>query len=78
MKKSIKILAMALVAVMLCLCLASCGNTLKGEYESKLGALGLIRKTMEFDGENVTVKYWVSDLAVSTVSGTYTINHFII
>ena len=74
MKKSIRILALSMVAVMLCLCLASCGNTLKGEYESKLGALGLIRKTREFDGDNVTVTYWVSDLAVSTVEGTYTID----
>ena len=73
MKKSIRILAVALIAVMLCVCLASCGNTLKGEYESKLGALGLIRNTMEFEGENVTVKYWVSDIAVTTVEGTYTI-----
>ncbi len=74
MKKSMRILAVAMVAVMLCLCLASCGSTIKGKYESKLGALGLIRKTMEFDGKNVTVKYVVSDLEIATVSGTYTID----
>ena len=39
----------------------------------KVGVVGLIKKTMEFDGNNVTIKYLVSDLAVATVEGTYTI-----
>ncbi|MBP3321989.1 MAG: hypothetical protein J6M12_06515 [Clostridia bacterium] len=73
MKKSIRILAAVLVGIVLCLCLASCGGGLNGEYESKVGSLGLIRKTVKFDGDNVTVKYLVSDLAVVTVEGTYTI-----
>ena len=34
MKKIIKIVAVAMVAIMLCLCLASCGKTLSGEYRS--------------------------------------------
>lgn len=33
MKRSIKILAIAMVAVMLCLTLASCGKKLSGKYE---------------------------------------------
>ena len=74
MKKSIRIFAVVLAAVILCLSLASCGNTLKGEYEFKVGTLGLTRKTMNFDGDKVTVKYLVSGLAITTVEGTYTIN----
>ena len=73
MKTSIRILAVVLVAVMLCLSLASCGSTLKGKYESKVGVLGLVRKTMEFKGDSVTVTYVVSDLEVATLEGTYTI-----
>ena len=73
MKTSIRILAAVLVVVMLSMCLASCGSTLKGKYEAKVGILGLARKTMEFKGDNVTVTYLVSDLEVATVSGTYTI-----
>ena len=33
MKRSIRILAIAMVAIMLCLTLASCGKTLSGKYE---------------------------------------------
>ena len=74
MKKSIRILAVAMVAVMLCLALASCGNTLKGEYAATVELLGVeTGKKMEFDGKNVTVKYVLANVEVATVDGTYSI-----
>ena len=52
MKKSIRIIAIAMVAVMLCLALASCGKTLSGKYENDT-----LNVTYEFKGSKVTVSY---------------------
>ena len=74
MKKSIRILAVAMIAVMLCLCLVSCGKTLSGEYAATLEAFGLeTGKKMSFSGKNVTVSYVVANHEVASVDGTYTI-----
>ena len=74
MKKSIRILAVAMIAVMLCLCLASCGKTLSGEYAATLEAFGLeTGKKMSFSGKNVTVSYVVANHELASVDGTYTI-----
>lgn len=62
MKKSVKILAVVMVALMLCLTLASCGKRLSGTYET-------IGKKMTFDGKNVSVEY----LSLVTFTGTYEI-----
>lgn len=40
MKKSIRILAIAMVAIMLCLTLTSCGKKLSGKYEPVVGKDG--------------------------------------
>ncbi len=63
-----KIIALALCAVMLCLCLASCGSKgdLDGEYVCYVGTL--LFSTIEFDGDKVTQNYKTSG-NVST--GTY-------
>lgn len=50
MKKSIKIIAVALIAVMLCGVLASCGQSLKGKYVCED-----TNTTFEFNGKNVKV-----------------------
>ena len=52
MKKLTKVLALAVVASMLCLVLASCGG-LSGKYEAD--ALGLAGATYEFKGNKVTI-----------------------
>ena len=54
MKKSVKILALALVAIMLCSMLASCGGGLSGEYE-KDGLLG--DTTLKFNGNQMTITF---------------------
>ena len=59
MKKSIKIFAVALAVVMLCLSLASCdlfGKKLNGKYVNDGGLLGG-ETTFEFKGDNVEVSH---------------------
>ena len=53
MKKTVRILAVAMVAVMLCLVLASCGNKLSGTYEAE--EMG-VTVSYTFDGDKVTMK----------------------
>ena len=54
MKKSIKIVALALVAVMLCLSLVACGKKLSGTYEAQIGGdlLGYTA-SYKFSGSNI-------------------------
>lgn len=56
MKKSIKIVALALVAVMLCLSLVACGKKLSGTYEAQIGGdlLGYTA-SYKFSGSKVEV-----------------------
>ncbi len=65
MKKSVRIIAIAMALLMVTLALASCGGGLSGTYMRK----GLLANTtMKFSGKNVTITY--GDLEVK---GTYTI-----
>ncbi len=80
MKKSIKIIAIAVVALMLCLSLTSCfGKKLDGTYLAEVD-VGLVKTSYEytFEGKNVTVVR-TADSAFSsedktTYTGTYEIN----
>ena len=72
MKKTMtRIVAVALVAVMLCLGLASCSKTLSGEYSADLFGTGT---KMTFDDKNVKIAITVTFLGeVASVDATYTI-----
>lgn len=70
MKKSLKITAALLSLVMLCFCLASCGNRLKDTYEATVLGTGTV---LEFDGKNVTVSFTVLGKSVGSTDATYTI-----
>ena len=71
MKKTIRIVAIAMVAVMLCLCLASCGKKLSGKYSSDVFGTGT---TMTFDGSNVKIAITVTGLGeVASVDAKYEI-----
>ena len=59
MKKSIRILAVAMIAVMLCLCLASCGKKLSGEYYLGDKTITKSYTTYEFSGSKVTCEVYV-------------------
>ena len=72
MKKSIRIIAMALVAIMLCMSLASCGKKLNGTYEAD-GILGLGEVKLEFSGNKVEYSYTLAGKVVSQ-NGTYKID----
>ena len=74
MKKTIRIVAIAMVAVMLCLCLASCGKTLSGEYYFGDKTLKTYT-TYTFSGSKVTVEAYAFGQKVGNDSfeGTYLI-----
>ena len=59
MKKTLRIVALAMVAVMLCLCLASCGKTLSGEYYMGDKTVTKTYTTYTFKGSKVTVEAFV-------------------
>ena len=69
MKKSIRLIAVALVAVMLCMAMASCGKTLSGTYEHDATAMGSgVVTTYEFSGKKVNLK--VETKLLGSVTGT--------
>ena len=72
MKKSIKIVAVAMVVLMLCLSLASCGKTLTGEYESDAGLFG--KTSYEFSGKTVKISYTSILGTVNSIEGEYSID----
>ncbi len=86
MKKSVKILALALVAVMLCLSLTACGKKLSGTYEPIVGKEGGLLDqiagavadatnsgvTYTFSGSKVTIETTVLG-NVETFEGEYSI-----
>ena len=57
MKKSVRIIAFALVAVMVCLAFAACGKTLSGEYTAEIGITSIAggKTTYKFSGSKVTI-----------------------
>ncbi len=82
MKKSIRIIAVALVAVMLCLSLAACGKKLSGTYEPAAtsgGILGGIADALNtgveytFKGSKVTIEVTLAG-NVTTFEGKYSID----
>ncbi len=79
MKKSVKILALALVAVMMCMALVSCGKKLSGEYEALDVDLGIYKAnvTYKFEGDKYekTTKRTnlLGQVETDTEEGTYEI-----
>ena len=82
MKTMTRVVAVALVAVIMTMMLASCGNTLSGTYEAETELNLIIVKTTvkytyEFKGKNVTLttaSTTGSTTTTKTHSGTYEIN----
>lgn len=79
MKKSIiKVLALSLLATLVCLALVSCGKTLSGKYEAEAN-LGIttVNYTYEFKGSKVTATVkstnFLGQVESVTVEGTYEI-----
>ena len=71
MKKSVRVLALVMVALMLCLTLASCGKKLSGTYSME--ALGTGAE-LEFKGSKVTITLKVLGQAGDPVEGKYSID----
>ena len=56
MKKSVKFLALVIVAVMLCASLTACGKKISGTYKGEIDVLlASYEVVYEFEGSNVTV-----------------------
>ncbi|MBQ8140596.1 MAG: hypothetical protein IJ038_02750 [Clostridia bacterium] len=71
MKKTIKVLALVMTALMLCMALASCAKKLSGKYSADILGTGT---TLTFDGSDVKLGITVTLLGeVASVDGTYTI-----
>ena len=64
MKKIIKVLAISLVAIMMCMTLVSCSNGPSGTYVSESGKI-----TLKFSGEKVELTY--GDSKKTVVEGTF-------
>ena len=78
MKKSVRLLALAMVAVMLCMALASCGKTLSGKYKGEIDiAIASYEVVYEFKGNNVTVTRQLKSILGNAdpvvIEGTYEI-----
>ncbi len=82
MKTMTRVVAVALVAVIMTMMLASCGNTISGTYEAETEINLILVKTQikytyEFKGKNVTLttaSTMGSTTTTKTQSGTYEIN----
>lgn len=70
MKKTVKIVALALVLVMALACLISCGKTIKGEYEASVLGTGF---NLKFDGKNVAITVKAFGLSSDPINATYKI-----
>lgn len=75
MKKSVRILSVVMAALMLCLCLASCGKKLSGEYYWGDKEITKSYATYEFKGNKVIVTTYALGKKVDATSfeGTYKI-----
>ena len=70
MKKTVRLIALAMVAVMLCLALAACGKTISGKYSAEALGTGA---TYDFKGSKVTVTYKALGTEVYSVECKYEI-----
>ncbi len=78
MKKSVKILALALVAIMLCTALVSCGKKISGEYKALdvelLGQKASVTYTFKGNTyEKTTETTFLGQVKTETEEGTYKI-----
>ena len=71
MKKSVRILAVALALLMVTFVFASCGKTLKGTYSAEIVGTGV---EMTFEGKNVTITLKALGMEVGSSTGTYKID----
>ncbi|MGM9682745.1 MAG: hypothetical protein ACI3XQ_04020 [Eubacteriales bacterium] len=71
MKKSLlKITAVLMVALIVCVALASCGKTLKGTYSAEKAQTGI---ELVFDGKDVKINVKALGATLASVDATYEI-----
>ncbi len=70
MKKSIRIVAIAMALLMVAFVFASCGKTLSGSYSAEIAGTGA---TYTFKGSKVTITYKVLGTEAASFEGTYKI-----
>ena len=70
MKKSIKIVALVMVALMICMSFVACGKRLSGKYSADFLGTGT---TLTFDGKDVTLALTLAGKELASIDGTYEI-----
>ena len=70
MKKSVRILALALALVTVCFVFVACGKKLSGTYTADIWGSGV---AMTFDGKEVKIAVTVLDKEVASRTATYEI-----
>ncbi len=70
MKKSVRIIAVAMALLMVALVFTACGKTLSGDYSAEIAGTGA---TYSFKGSKVTITYKLLGSEVYTLEGTYKI-----
>lgn len=70
MKKTIRIVAVAMAVLMMALMFAACAKTLSGTYSAETLGTG---KTFVFSGNKVTVTYKIIGFSSDPIEGTYEI-----
>ncbi len=72
MKRTLKVAAIVMAALILCLALASCGKKLSGKYSADLFGTGT---TLEFNGNKVKLGVTITLIGeVASLDGTYSID----
>lgn len=70
MKNTLRIVALTMVAVILCLSLAACGKTLSGTYSAEVFGSGV---EFEFSGSKVTISLKTVGMELGSAEGKYSI-----
>ena len=70
MKKTLRFIAVVMVAAILCMTLASCGKTLSGTYSAEVFGTGV---EYTFSGSKVTIALKVLGMEAGTAEGKYAI-----
>ena len=70
MKRNVRIIALVLVAAMVCVCFVSCGKKLSGKYTMEAFGTGA---TLVFKGSKVTLSIKAVGVELSSIEGKYSI-----
>ncbi len=75
MKKSVRVIAVAMALLMVGMLLVACGSTISGTYSNEIEVLGIASgTTFEFKGSKVSMTIKVAGMSGDPIEGTYKID----